>query len=343
MPQSFTDAVQKQTHHRAVYDIEVVDVLDTEKCVEVFARVSTKSGQIGFGSDGTVDIERFRIFNPPILVDDPNGNIVVQIPEETLENGLIVPARTRTLREDRKEAILQVIEHNLRVMKNIHSDVKIVKGKRGNTTSTFFSDSGGDGAITSGPNASFATVRAGTTLGADNTAAQGNVYIDTAIYIRRLYFPFDTSPIDAGDTISSATLTLTHPNVNQLDSGLSIGLVQSNQASLTTLATTDWVTNFTRISTDKTIASFGAADTTYDYVFNATGEGIVAQGSGFTKVAALISKDIDNDSAGIGGNYSDFYFSNEAGTTKDPFLTVEHASSATPAQVHSTLLTLGVG
>src|SRR3990167_1069334 len=36
----------------------------------------------GFGADGSVEIERFRIYNPPILVDDPNGTIIREWTDE---------------------------------------------------------------------------------------------------------------------------------------------------------------------------------------------------------------------------------------------------------------------
>src|SRR3990167_4725754 len=43
--------------------------------VEIMARAWKGTKQLGF-VDGTVEIERFRIFNPPIVVDDPNGDII---------------------------------------------------------------------------------------------------------------------------------------------------------------------------------------------------------------------------------------------------------------------------
>ena len=72
---------------RGGYDIEIVSMKAIVGGVEVFARAwDAKGNQIGFGRDGTVDIERFRIFNPPILVDDPAGTVERTIVNErTLE------------------------------------------------------------------------------------------------------------------------------------------------------------------------------------------------------------------------------------------------------------------
>lgn len=200
-------------------------------------------------------------------------------------------------------------------------------------TLTVYADAGGDGFITSGAG-TFANCRAGTAgLSANSSSAEGNVYIDTSVYLRRHYFPFDTSSIGASDTIDSAVLTLTCPGNNQVNSnGISLGIVESAQANLTSLSTSDWaVANYTRLSSDKTIASLISAgsDTAHDYTLNATGESIIAKGSGFTKLACLTSADIDN-SATAGGNYSDWYFSDETtgGTTYDPKLVVTHSAGA---------------
>src|SRR3990167_768249 len=57
-------------------DIEITSITAIEGGVELLARAWENGKQIGFGPDGSVDLERFRFFNPPILVDDPNGDIV---------------------------------------------------------------------------------------------------------------------------------------------------------------------------------------------------------------------------------------------------------------------------
>src|SRR3990167_7351815 len=61
----------------ADFDIEVVETKAIEGGVEVFARAWTPDGkQVGFGKDGSVDLERFVFINPPILVVDPLGDIL---------------------------------------------------------------------------------------------------------------------------------------------------------------------------------------------------------------------------------------------------------------------------
>ena len=76
--------------------------------IELFAKAWRGDKQLGFGKDGSVEIERFRIFNPPILVDDPNGDIVREWTDK--ETGLL---KQRKLREDPLQAIKEVIAHNV--------------------------------------------------------------------------------------------------------------------------------------------------------------------------------------------------------------------------------------
>jgi YD repeat-containing protein len=67
--------VARVTHGN--YDIQIVSMSPITQCVAVFARAWDRSGQqIGFGPGGVVDIERFLIYNPPILVPDASGTIV---------------------------------------------------------------------------------------------------------------------------------------------------------------------------------------------------------------------------------------------------------------------------
>lgn len=101
--------------------------------IELFAKAWKGDKQLGFGKDGSVEIERFRIFNPPILVDDPNGDIVREWTDE--KTGEL---KQRKLREDPIEAIRQTVAHNVKIVGK--ENAQIVIGKIGNTTSTFYPD-----------------------------------------------------------------------------------------------------------------------------------------------------------------------------------------------------------
>lgn len=177
-----------------------------EDGVQVFARAWKDGKQIGFGADGTVDMERFRIFNPPIMVPDKNGTY-----ERKNEKGEV----TGKYREDPKEALLQVIEDNISVMKNIHGDEKIVLGKKGNTTSTFYPDADTestsvDGSLFYNENTNWDTVHdAATGTHAYDDRSSGTVKTNKDAgyyYIERLVFLFNTASIPDNDTVTSASL-----------------------------------------------------------------------------------------------------------------------------------------
>ena len=96
-----TIAKQRVQFSGGDYFIEVVDMKAIPKGVEVFTRAWNVDGtQIGFGKDGTVDIERFVFINPPILIDDPNGTIIREWTDE-----ITGELKQRKLREDPKEAM----------------------------------------------------------------------------------------------------------------------------------------------------------------------------------------------------------------------------------------------
>ena len=200
---------------RTKYDIEIVDMKEIDGGVEVFARAWDKDGQIGFGKDGTIDIERFIIHNPPILVPDENGDIIREwIDIDTGEK------KIRKLREDLKEAILQSLEHTISVKKQVFDDSKIVSGKIGNTTSTFYPAAGANSPVDgfverSVTNESFSTIRTSAGTGASPTyldlqpsklisGSSSNTFNNLA----RGIVLFNTSSIAVGDTVSSATLSL---------------------------------------------------------------------------------------------------------------------------------------
>src|SRR3990167_11140747 len=124
------------------YWIEITELKAIENGVELYARAWDAHGQIGFGKDGSVDLERFVFINPPILVNDPNGSI---IRESLDDNGKV---RQRKLREDPKQALLESLAHTISVKTQKFNDSKIIAGKLGNTTTTVYPDAGSGGGTT---------------------------------------------------------------------------------------------------------------------------------------------------------------------------------------------------
>jgi RHS repeat-associated protein len=329
---------------RGVYDIEIVRIESIKGGVQAFARVWRKDGtQVGFGTDGSVDMERFRIFNPPVLVPDQQGLIVqTWVDQEGKE-------QSRTLREDPREALLQVIEHNLSVMKNIYGPEKIVRDKVGRTTTTFYPAAGATSPVDgntslnynygSGSETNFNTIvnrddalYASATLTAANIAGfyggqnnWGDIY--------RGFFLFDTSAIGT-DTVSSATISIYGYGKNDESPTVSpdINIYSSNPASTNNVVTGDhdqvgtttmsssisyssWSTsgynNFALNSTgianiNKTgISKFGTANDNYDTANR------ISSGAADPSYVANTRHNIQG------------YFADQTGTTQDPELIVE--------------------
>jgi len=325
---------------RVGYDIEIVSMNPIEKGVEMFVRAWDVNGQIGFGREGTVDIERFVIINPPILVDDPNGNIIRP------GTGDIVG---RKLREDLQESLLQVLEHTIKVKQQKFGSEKIVTGKKGNTTSTFFPAAGLnspiDGYCGREPTSeNLGTIRAGAGTFASDTSAEvhytrlrASATTDEYDNLYRGIVLFDTSSISTDDTIDSATQSLfTHT------SGKNNGL--SGEASANSVRVL--MANTPGDDADLVSADYGQFGTTdfgrgaqqdaiteeaYDDItVNSSGLSDIAQGSGLTRWGHQYGWDFDNTETGLtwssGGIQSIVIrTADTAGTSSDPKLVVEHS------------------
>src|SRR5262249_51876260 len=147
--------------------------------------------------DGSIDIERFRIFNPPILVEDPNGDINQ---EWTDDDGA---HHTRHLREDAKEALLQSLEQTIAVKKDQYTAENLEPGKIGNTTDTFYPAAGSNSPVDGyarNYGQSYGTVQgASTGLFAGDSETAGLCFDHSnssgTYLIRRSFFLFDASPV----------------------------------------------------------------------------------------------------------------------------------------------------
>lgn len=340
--------------HGTDIDIEVVSISPIEDGIEVYARAWDSNGQIGFGNDGSVDVERFLIHNPPILVQDSLGD--VELDASTEGSG----RKTLKYREDLREALLQHLTRVVKATTGNNPRNQIIPGKVGSTTSTFLPDpdpetTSCDGiARRTGVTAeSWTTIRGGAgTLGRATGSAEtvGFVSADgTNTYDGHLraYFLFDTSSLPDTDNIDSGSLTFYTQTTLTTLSGQSIGITAGTPASNTDIADTDYPTaNFgsTRFATDISVASLTQnGDNVWD--LNASGLAAISK-TGITKFAARTSGDIDDsDPGGSAGQDSgaDFRFADSAGTADDPLLTVVHsAPSAGGAVAANHWLLMGV-
>ena len=194
----------------------------------------------------------------------------------------------------------------------------------------FPATSGGDGNITSGAG-TFANVRgAGVSLTVDKVDDDGNLYQDGSWYLRRLFFPFDTSAIDNGATVTGATVTLTHRSLNKATSGTrNAAFVYGGQADGTSLASGDWTPDsFTLISDEKTFASIvaGGANSAHTWTLSDLTQ---INLTGYTTLMLIGESDYENDSTtNSATNYVDFWFNEAATSGYRPKLTVTYTVSA---------------
>ena len=305
-------------------EIEIVQVDLIEGGVSVLAKAWNATGeQIGFGKTGTVEIERFQIFNPPILVLDPSGTIERTYTDNS--NPTESVKVTQYYREDPEQALLDVMKHTLKVKKLKFSDENMVIGSVGNTTSTFFSGSG-DGFITSS-SANWATARGATTGSANDTATETGSNAPRAIlfsgtyYIGRFFTPFDTSALPDTDDIDSATYSMYQKTFGGTVA-TTLEAVQTSQASPTGLVSADY--NNVTFTSGGSIA-FPTATAEYkDIALNATGEGWINK-TGWTYLGALGGSDLDNIAPS--GFMRQGSMEMEEGTNA-PKLVVEHSAGS---------------
>ena len=333
------DSVQYGVKIEIIGDVKNIEI-NGQHGIELFAKGWRGTQQLGFGADGSVEIERFRIFNPPILVDDPNGTII----RESInpDTGLTVQ---RKLREDPLEAIRQTIAHNAKIVGKDNN--KIVVGKIGNTTSTFYPDydtetTSFDGNVNqaygAGAGQTWATIHdltVGSISGDTGTTIDVRITADTGSgnwkSLQRGIVLFDTSTLPDTDTINSATMSVYGQNIINTLSGTGLNIYSSTPASNTAIANED----YDQLGTTafSSAISTGAISTTAynDFVLNASGLAGISKTSVSKFGARESSFDAPNSSPTWGSELDflvQFYSADQAGTTNDPKLVVVHVAVA---------------
>jgi len=305
--------------------------------IELFARAWRGNQQLGFGEDGSVEIERFRIFNPPILVDDPNGDIVREWTD--IKTGEL---KQRKLREDPLQAIKEVIAHNVTLVGKDNG--KIVIGKVGNTTSTFYPDADPESTSVDG-----AVGRANVPVGTWEEIRNGaGAYVkDNEIVARIFDFDssrttdkwskiirgiqlFDTSAISDTDTIDSATLSFYgETKVDQGSYAADVNVYSSTPASNIALVEGDYGnTGSTAFSTAITFADWSTSGYN-NFALNASGLANISK----TGVSKFSTRNANYDVANVSptwrsdaGTHVTAYYADQTGTSQDPKLVMVHSA-----------------
>lgn len=312
-----------------------VDIIDTEyqkDFVTVFARAFTLKGEpVGFGADGSVEIERFRFFNPPLLVEDPYGDI-----KQVSFNDKKQIEEVRFFREDPKEALKESLLDT--ISKVAKSGESIVRGKIGNTTTTIYSDT--SDAILRVSNATWSTARNATSSTVQSGLSTGYIAseLEGATYnIYTGFWMFDTSVIPSTDAISSAVFSVSLNGDSATGDSQTLAVGNSTQATWNSPVSGDFdARGHTGSLGSSGVTHPNGATTGYlDFTLNATGVGWIARNgetipgsasaSGKTQLTLLYSSDT-NDSTPTVRAYAQMRMVEQAGTTNDPKLTIVHES-----------------
>jgi len=323
--------------------IEIESIEKIEGGVQVFVRAFDGASQLGFGADGSVDIERIRIFNPPILVHDSLGDIVKEY--EDVDGKLV----SYTLREDPNRALDLVLRHTIEKVGK--KGTQITPDKVGNTTSVFYPYA--DGRVYWTGNASFSSARTGNGGGSDTGGSGYNMpLLETSgtsnqySVMTRGLFSFDTSAIPDTDTIDSGTVSFASNNKGNVLCS-SVGITEGG-GTVSSVGTTDYQATIStsRYNTaDITLSSWNTAGTYNDFSLSATGTSAI-DATGYTKIALRLNCDIDNTSpsgwsAGITA-FTHVFNVEEGGTASDPKLTIVHSADTGGATSTATTTTTTV-
>lgn len=323
-------------------DVDIRDVDYADNYTEIFSRVLTGSGDvIGFGKNGTVEIERFKVHNLPTRIPDGGTKLIRD------DQGLEVVMPTFALSPD--EALHHVIADTARLYGR--SDENIITGKVGRTTSVIYPDSGtGSGTIDGaqarqGIDEAFGTIIAGAGTAHDDTAAAHNLFILTGSATtnqfkthQRSGFCFDTSVVGS-DTITSATISLYGVSATTNIGNTSVEIVAFSPGDVTDFVNGDY-SNYatTNLATGIAVSSWNTSGYN-DMALNAAGIAAINT-AGTTCFGTTSQWDIDGT---FGGSWSSNNFTragaksaDEPSTTLDPKLTIEHEAAAPEASSTAT-------
>ena len=334
------------THTSGDLTIEILSLnpieVNGQHGVELYAKAWDKGEPIGF-VDGTVETEHFRIFNPPIRVPDGTKKLVQGVGPD----GKPHVFEEDNFKEDLQEAVLQSLEHTIKVLEPKLPKGKIIAGKVGSTVSTFYPDGTGSTDVnlfedTAGQ--SWATKIAaaginGNFLGSNVTAIQYVAAGGTSnqwAQLRRGVMTFETAAIDSGDTVSAAVFSLWAKGM--FSSGITCSIAMDEFLGSQTdtfdgteygIRATFWAGNRYGTS-DITIAGWG--DGAYEDFTLSTFTPIKKGVGAVTKLGTRMAEDMDGDtgptwsaSATTGFQWAGYI---TADTTNDPKLVVTHAAAA---------------
>ena len=327
--------------------IQIVEMNPINGGVEVFARAWNSTGkQYGFGKDGSVDIERFLIVNPPIMVPDGTTSSFTNETGQTFQRN--------NFKEDIREALLQSLFHTISVKKQKFLSANIMLDKRGHTTTTVYPDpdvevSSVDGMARFLGDAVWATARGHAGSGAvDNSTNRTAPALESGSnsgnwdIIERLFTLYDTSSIADDATIDSCIHSL-YIEAKTDNATFNQGLTPTVMvtASNTSLVAGDYGSSVNGAAIASALDLGSVTTAAYNnFTCNATGIANTSK-TGITKFGAMLSGDQSNTEPTWAGSVrSDVTTSlaETAGTTQDPKLVIESTAVAVAPLINKPLI-----
>lgn len=201
-----------------------------------------------------------------------------------------------------------------------------------------------DGMYNSGYNALFTTSHGLSSAADGSDGATGTAHVIRSLYnppsgyyISRALYLFDTSALGGGATISAVTFNIKGTGAFSNADSSSIGVVETNPASISSIADADYGTFSYTDYGSITLASWSTS--AYNTIsLNASGISAISK-TGTTKFGLLSSND-RTDTSPSGDNLVQALSADNSGTSNDPYLEITYTVNIT---FIPNLLTLGVG
>ena len=326
----------KGKHLKDGLEIEITDTRQVEVAgehgVEIYARAWQDGEQIGFGPDGTVDIERFRFF----------GGLPFEVSDGTKDK-----EDNDNLKEDVQTTVVDNMFRGLGAKKQKFSDDRIVFGKIGNTTSLFYSATGANSPVDG-----YVRVTGATQLWdtfhdrATGTYADGGTGVESTMTLKshaspgywtdmyRTALEFDISAIGT-DLISSGSLTVvSNYSSNDYSTEPELSLVESDLIDDDDVVTGDflhtrWGT--TRLASDISYSSWNGSGNNV-WTLNSTGKTFLEtaqSGDDIVRLGVRFKRDVDDTENWETSKKVQFNFHLADNGSSKPVLTIEHAATVT--------------
>ena len=157
--------------------------------------------------------------------------------------------------------------------------------------------------------------------------------------IRRSFLPFDTSSLPNDATITAVLLKIYVISIDTENSPTdSVSVIQTSQASTSSLAVTDYNSVGTTKGATDVLVSTLTTSAYNTFTFNATGLGWISL-TGFSLIGLRLKSDNDNSDPGSVYTSVNFSTSEQSGTSQDPKLEITYTTPTTTSTTSSTSTT----